>query len=377
MKKSIFFAALMMTVAIFTSCNSGDATPQNDSTKLWSAQDAKGEKWGFIDAKGNMAISAMYDDVNSFSCGYAYARVGSNVFFIDKNGKNAATPDLSDGCDPYFYNNALCYKVNGNWGMLDNNFKTIIQPAYSFLGYMGANGLVAYSMSGDNHYGFLNKKGEVAISAIYDDAQRFSDGIAVVRVGDKWGAIDAKGQFAINAMYDRLESAGEGRVIFLQNEKFGLLDTKGNIVVNAMYDNIEACADNGLFPVRQGEKMGYINKSGDMKIAAMFMDGSAFYEGYAWVKRTQESNYELIDANGKTVLTLGKDENYHSMFHNGLALVYSYSDKGITLKYIDIKGTMIYSWTVGGYYAPAAERKVPTNAELFAGTQYAPLFIKK
>jgi hypothetical protein len=64
--------------------------------------------------------------------------------FLNKSGEAAqGTPDFSDGCDGYFYYNCLGYRVNGKWGMCDKSFKTFIQPAYYFIGYMSESNLVA------------------------------------------------------------------------------------------------------------------------------------------------------------------------------------------------------------------------------------------
>lgn len=383
MKKSFFFAALMMVAAMFTACNSA-GTPQDDTTNLWPAYDAKGEHVGYINANGEMAISAMYDNANQFSCGYGRVGLAGNYFFLNKSGEAAqGTPDLSDGCDPYFYYNCLGYRVNGKWGMCDKSFKTFIQPAYSFIGYMSESGLVCFRMGEDDKYGFLNKKGEIAIQAIYDDANWFKDGVATVKVGEKWGAIGTDGQFAINATYDDLWSIGEGRLVFVDHkaQKGGMMDTKGNVIVQPIYDGVENFADNGLCPVCQNEKWGYINKNGDIKLAIMYHEAAPFYEGYAWIYRTEDSNAELIDTNGNNVLTLSENESPYGVFHNGLCKVIAYNDKdgSRTYKYIDKKGTLVYSWTVKGYDAPARVKgtKKMDLAEMFAGTPYGPMFNNK
>ncbi len=381
MKKSFFFAALMMVAAMFTACNSA-GTPMDDTTKLWPAADAKVQNMGYINSKGEMAVEAMYEYAYQYSCGYGCVRLSSNYFFLDKNGKIAqGTPDFSDGCDHYFYYNYLGYMVNDRWGMVDKNFKTVIQPAYYWLGYMSNEGLVAYKMSREDKYGFLNTKGEIAITAKYDGVGMFQDGVAVVLVGDKYGAIDTKGQFAINAIYDRLESIGEGRIAFYDYnaEKGGMLDTKGNMIIQAIYDGTHGFADNGLAPVHSNGKWGYVDKNGNVKLSIVYEEAAPFYEGYAWIKRTEDSNYELIDTNGSTVLTLGKRETPAGVFHNGLCLVDVKNEGGSeTSKYIDTKGNMIYSWTVN-YEAPArvmGEQKMDI-AKMFAPTQYGARFNQK
>lgn len=384
MKKSFLFAALMLTAAVFTGCNS-NSTPMNDTTKLWPACNSSGTKVGFIDQSGAMKIDAMYDAAVRFSCGYARVRLADNYMFLDSKGKTVqGSTDFSYGCDPYFYYNycGFCVK-SGLWGMMDKDLTTVIQPAYAWIGNMSDEGLVCARMDGAEKYGYLNKKGEWAIPSNYEDAAMFEDGVAVVRVGDKWGAIDTKGQFQINANYDMLESLGEGRLSFCNDAKTrkgGMMDTKGNVIVQPIYDGCSFFADNGLLPVRQDDKWGYINKSGDIKLPFNYYSAAPFYEGYAWIKRTDKSEYELIDINGNTVIRLGEKDIPNSVFHNGLCQIYTKSEKGETYKYIDTKGNMVYSWTFTyDYDAPArvaADREM-NIAEMFAGTPYGARFNKK
>jgi hypothetical protein len=382
MKKSFFFAALMMTAAMFTACNSG-MTPKDDTTKLWPACDANGENVGYIDNSGNMAVTAMYDRAYQYSCGYGCVQMGDNTYFLDKKGKTVqGTTDLSYGCDAYFYYNYCCFRVkSGMWGMMDKDLKAVIQPAYAWLGYMSSEGLVAARQDGADKYGYLNKKGEWAINAMYETAAMFEDGVAVVSQGDKYGAIDTKGQYQVNATYDRLQSIGESRIVFydMKAGKGGMIDTKGNVIVPAMYDGCNGFADNGLCPVRQDKKWGYMDKNGTMKLTPTFVDAAPFYEGNAWVLRTEESNYELIGTDGNTVLTLGEDEEPVSVFHNGLCKVFMTTKKGYAYKYIDVKGNTIYSWSVNVESAPArvAGERQMNIAEMFAATPYGARFNRK
>ena len=51
--------------------------------------------------------------------------------------------------------------------------------------------------------GYINKKGDVKIAAMYDDASAFyTDGYAVVQLGVKYGIIDEDAQTVIAPMYD-------------------------------------------------------------------------------------------------------------------------------------------------------------------------------
>lgn len=47
----------------------------------------QGDRYGFVDEKGKVAISVEYDDARSFSHGQAYVRKGKREFYVDRYGK--------------------------------------------------------------------------------------------------------------------------------------------------------------------------------------------------------------------------------------------------------------------------------------------------
>lgn len=51
------------------------------------------------------------------------------------------------------------------------------------------------------------------ISPIYDDARGFSEGLAAVKRGDKWGYINESGEVVIDFQYDRAHSFSEGKAL--------------------------------------------------------------------------------------------------------------------------------------------------------------------
>jgi len=59
-------------------------------------------------------------------------------------------------------------------------------------------------------WGFINEDGQVVIAPIYDDASNFFDGLAVVKIGSKWGYIDKTGQVVIPLKYDYAEPFNNG-----------------------------------------------------------------------------------------------------------------------------------------------------------------------
>ena len=90
----------------------------------------------------------------------------------------------------YFLYDYLRYVSPSNlYGMLNNKFEIVIQPAYVGLGVMSDGGLVAFRQSAGDKVGYLNKSGEVVITPLYDYGETFDAGYAVVEMGDSYGVI--------------------------------------------------------------------------------------------------------------------------------------------------------------------------------------------
>ena len=366
MKKSFLFAGLLMVSAMFIGCNN-DHSPETSTTKLWPAatvsKDAEGyqkESWGYIDEKGNFAIPASYQDAYSFSCGYALVRVSEkSIYFIDEKNNIQNAPDFQR-VGTYFYYDYVRYMTSSElWGMLNKNFEIAIQPAYVALGNMSDNGMVAYRQSYDGKVGYLDKNGDVKIAAMYDAGDTFDGGYAVVWMGDNNGVINADGEFTIGLQSSKwLSNLGGERIGFKDatSGKFGMMDAKGNIIVQAIYDGGDGIGftDGDLMAVYSNDKAGYMDKNGKMKIAQQFYEAGPFCDGKAWIWRTETSNAEVIDENGKSLLTLGKGEVPLGLWRKGLCLVYKSDENGYEYKYINEKGAIVYSWKLTGVnYAPA------------------------
>ena len=354
--KKIFYVALAIVATMFVACKD-QQTLEGDTTKLWPAQQAVGEEWGYIDAKGTFVIAPTFDVVRSFSCGYAYVEVGDESKFIDKKGSWQATPSY-DGATPFNYNYSIV-NLDGNYGLMNNKFVMTAQPFFASLGMMGDNGLVVAYREGSEKAEYVNAKGETKIQAMYEYAGSFLDGVAVVGMGGKKGAINKAGDFIVQATYEHgLWNMGKGLLSYKdKNGKMGILDKKGNMLVAPRYYEIKPVSD-GLILVKGKEKYGYINTKGEMVIAENYEEARPFFEGQAWVKRNEDSNWISIDKNNNVVFSLSKDENPSSYctpvtgFHNGLALVAT--EDGY--KYVNKSGALVYTWSYDNDYDYAPKK---------------------
>lgn len=355
--KKIFYVALAIVATMFVACKD-QQTPEGDTTKLWPAQQTVGGEWGYIDAKGNMVIPALYDNVGSFSCGAARVTMGEDILFINKKGVRQTTPSY-DGASTFCYNYSVV-ELEDKEGLMNNKFEMAIQPYFYSLSAMGDNGLCAARREGDSKVEYVNAKGDTKIPAMYDYADDFLDGVAVITMNNKQGAINKSGELVIQPTYEYgLLNLGKGLLGYMdKNGKTGILDKNGNIVVSPIYENSYTILNDGLMYVKSKDKWGYINTKGEMVIPQIYCEVRAFYEGQAWVKQSEEGAWMSIDKNNNVVFSLSKDENPSSYctpvtgFHNGLALVAT--EDGY--KYVNKSGSLVYTWSYDDDYDYAPKK---------------------
>jgi hypothetical protein len=88
----------------------------------------------------------------------------------------------------------------------------------------------------------------------------FSQGLAAVKKGAKWGFIDISGKMVIVPGFENARSFKEGLAAVTNMKGFwGYIDKTGHLVIPHMYD----FADNfeeGIARVMKGEKVKFINK---------------------------------------------------------------------------------------------------------------------
>lgn len=337
--KKIFYVALAIVATMFVACKD-QQTPEGDTTKLWPAQ-AGGEEWGYIDAKGNMVISAMYDEVEEFSCGAARVWFDGDLLFINKKGARQTTPSY-DYAYVFYYNHAVV-GLDDKEGLMNNKFDMTIQPYFYELGCMGDNGLLTAKRESNSKVEYLNAKGETKIPAMFDAADDFLGGVAVVTMGSKKGAINKAGEFTVQPTYEYgLWNMGKGLLGYGdKNGKCGILDKNGNIVVSPIYYGLDVVSD-GLIIIKGKDKYGYINTKGENVIPEIYYNALPFYEGQAWVKQAEDGAWMSIDKKNSVVFYLAKEESPVGGFHNGLALIRT--EDGY--KYVNKSGALVYTWTL-------------------------------
>jgi hypothetical protein len=159
----------------------------------------------------------------------------------------------------------------------------------------------------DVKYGYaFSEDGPLILPARYDDALYFEEGLAPVKMGEKWGYINEQGATVISFKYDYANIFTDGYALVGTSTgtwgkyKYGLINKAGVLVVPMKYDGL-GDVEEGLISVVVGDKMGFMNIKGVMVIPLKFnTDQNADFAG-GFAKINIGKKFEFIDKTGKVI----------------------------------------------------------------------------
>ena len=174
----------------------------------------RNKKWGFVDKTGREVVPCKYDAACDFSDGMARVAVGGEWSFsedlgeeslsgckwgyLDKSGREVIPCQYGYACD--FHDGLAMVApdgmiLDGSCFFIDKVGHEVFRLPEKVFADVFSEGLASYRIG--NKSGYLDKTGQVAISARFDQAYDFHDGLAMVKAGRTWGFIDKTGQMVI------------------------------------------------------------------------------------------------------------------------------------------------------------------------------------
>jgi hypothetical protein len=171
---------------------------------------------------------------------------------------------------------------------------------------------LAHPQSGDDNsvllpvqrnglYGYILHSGAEAISVRFDQATRFSEGLAAVRMKDDCGYIDATGAFRIPPRFESARSFSEGRAVVSVadsgNIKYFFVDKTGILIGGKGYENAGPFSE-GFAPAQEHGNWFYVDESGKQAFGeeSLFDTADCFAEGLAHVSK--DGHHGFIDRTG-------------------------------------------------------------------------------
>ncbi|WP_414551659.1 WG repeat-containing protein [Anabaena sp. CCY 0017] len=203
-----------------------------------------------------------------------------------------------------------------------------------------SNSLIPFTQA--DKWGYKNQKGEVIIQAIFDQAGKFYNGIAQVKIGNQINYIDQKGRvkpvelsnISDNTAINLTDITNLNLELsrFKYREKYGYKNKIGQVIIPPQFNLAYEFAE-GLASVKLGYKWVYIKLIGEVVINYKFDLAESFSQGLARVKIGKKYGY--IDLLGSFVIPVKYD--YIENFSENLAAV----KVGKKWGYINLSGKVI------------------------------------
>jgi hypothetical protein len=132
----------------------------------------------------------------------------------------------------------------------------------------------------NGRFGYLNAAGQVAIPPDFTEAATFSEGLALVRVGEVLSYIDVSGKPVLAIDFDDAGSFSQGLAPVLSGEQWGYVDREGRLVIKPRFQDADSFAG-GYALVKEGGLWAYLEPGGQLRVAPRFAGAGRFSEGLA------------------------------------------------------------------------------------------------
>lgn len=179
-------------------------------------------------------------------------------------------------------------------------------------------------------WGFINTSGQVCISAKFDHADYFHDGLAEVQINGKYGVIDSIGNFVIQPQYTGMGTIEKDNIIVSSSGKWGIIDLSGHSLAAERFDQLRYEEKNDLFVFQKGDSFGIIEKNGTLRFIAACRLPEEFRENRMVITINNKSGY--LSPEGRLIIQPKFD--WAGGFSNGKA----FCREGNTILVIDTTG---------------------------------------
>lgn len=281
--------------------------PQFDSADFFYdgiAMVKQGDNYGYINDKGEFIINPQYKQATSFEQGIAFTvKNNEKIKSIDKKGNVLNTFDF-DMVLVTAENIDFCDTGDDKVSVINNDGKVFNKDLlngekYLFNGF--GSGLISIAVKNDNNrkFGYMDLEGKMVINPQFDSATPFVGDKACVKANDSWGVIDKSGKYVINPQFESIEIASDDMyaVRVKGGDKWGFCDKNGKLIINPQFESVGSFGQYDLAPAEINGSWGFIDKSGKIVINPQFESASPFIDGYAVVNVGDK--YGLIDKEGK------------------------------------------------------------------------------
>ncbi len=243
--------------------------------------------YGYMNKQNDLIINFIFDDANSFNNGFAAVKKDNKWGAIRTDGTFLISPEYDYLSN--FKNGYAIMRKDGKYGVINSYANTVVNPIFDMISSY-ENGICI--AKNDDKYQIISSGIKAYLSSDYDKVLPFKHGLALVKDDNsKYGFIDLSGKSVIPPIYDYAESFSEGFALVAFYEK-KTIEHKYEITVSSKY--------------------GFIDHNSKYLVEPQYYKADSFYNGLARVYDKQMRIISYIDKKGVPVWSLTKYlENRH------------------------------------------------------------------
>jgi hypothetical protein len=293
----------------------------------------RGQAFGYINDKGDIAIPLSYSGAEHFFEGKAAVLDSAGRSgFIDRHG-NLLIKCRFAGLSRF--HGGVC-SING--GYLGHSGDWLIEPRY-LVASPFSEGLAFVTVDGEL-FGYIDHTARFVVAPEFQVCRHFSEGLAAVRVDDRWGYIDRQGRLALPTAFEGAYATGfrNGMAGVRLDGKCGFIDRTGRFVIGPKYDELGPFAE-GVARVQSQGKWGWIDEEGAQVLECRYEELGQLEGGIAPAKLDGRAGF--VSQDGSWFVEPRFESSYK--FFGDLAIVRN----GITYSYISKRGEIV--WTSEPY----------------------------
>ncbi|HAS42177.1 MAG TPA: hypothetical protein DCS93_16995 [Microscillaceae bacterium] len=224
----------------------------------------------------------------------------------------------------------LAITMYGLTALAQTGWSWTTKPQYELISDF-SEGLAAVKIGGK--WGYINPKGKLVIPAKYTAAASFSEGLAAVNMGKTGGFINKKNEVVIPPRKGYFNSFSDGRAVYFKpsdkpnaspyETTYGFIDKTGKMVIaptRHISPNVTYTFFEGFCKVMDKESL-FINRNGKPLEMAKVSDAQDFSEGLAAVQSASGPKWGFMNTKGTVVIPFRFYEVDYTGFKQGLCAV--------------------------------------------------------
>ena len=288
-----------------------------------SADIGQARKYGLMNARGEIVVPLKYDAIYSYAEDTAVSPDGrklfsvhasdeegrswSKLFLIDEAGNEVLDVSMYEAAYPYM-GRLVVVRLNNKEGVIDWDGNEIIPAVYDYVWVLN-NGLILVSAyAGNPHfplYGLFDMSGNAITGLEYEHIWEVGseEGMMYARKNGMLLHIDKNGKETISDQYETVSIFTENLAAVEKGGKWGFVDCNGEIIIPLIYSDANPFSD-GLALVKLAGKKGYVNTHGEIVVPIEYDYANSFSGGIAEVMKYENGKelHFVIDKAGSPVI---------------------------------------------------------------------------